>query len=185
MSLQQLSLMSLREAIKENHDKAEKHRFVELLLTGKIPKEAYAEYLFNQAICYYELEARADEHCLLNELSEIKRAALIEQDADELNRNARIHQSTYEYVRHLGSVPPEQLWAHIYVRHFADMYGGQMIKRVAPGSCRMYEFEDRASLITQVREKLSDSLADEANKVFSFALRLFDEISDAYDLRAA
>jgi heme oxygenase len=177
--------MSLREAISEKHDKAEHHRFVELLLTGKLPKESYAEYLFNQAICYLALEKKADEHSLLNDIPGIKRAALIEQDADELGRNARIHASTREYVRYLDSVPPGQLWAHIYVRHFADMYGGQMIKRVAPGSCRMYDFEDRAGLIGKVREKLSDDLAEEAKRVFDFALRLFDEVSDAYDLRAA
>jgi heme oxygenase len=177
--------MSLREAIKENHDKAEKHCFVELLLTSKLPKEAYAEYLFNQAICYYELEAKAEQHSLLDTIPEIKRAAFIKQDAEELGCNARVHCSTYDYIEHLKSVPSEQLWAHIYVRHFADMYGGQMIKRVAPGSCRMYEFEDRAGLITKVRQRLSDNLAEEANQVFGFALRLFDEVSDVYDLRAA
>lgn len=177
--------MSLREAIQENHDKAEKHRFVELLLTSKLPKEAYAEYLFNQAMCYYALEKLADEHGLLDGIQSIKRAALIEQDADELSRNPRIHESTRNYIEYLDTVPPEQLWAHIYVRHFADMYGGQMIKKVAPGSCRMYEFDDRAGLIAKVREKLSVDLADEANRVFDFALRLFDEVSDAYDLRAA
>lgn len=177
--------MSLREAISGKHDKAEHHRFVELLLTGKLPKEAYAEYLFNQAMCYYALEKKADDFSLLIDIQGIKRAALIEQDANELDRNVKIHDSTRDYVKYLDSVPSDQLWAHIYVRHFADMYGGQMIKRVAPGSCRMYEFEDRAGLIGKVRERLSDDLAEEANRVFDFALRLFDEVSDAYNLRAA
>ena len=177
--------MSLREAISEKHDKAEHHRFVELLLTGKLPKEAYAEYLFNQAMCYYALEKRADEFSLLSDIQGIKRAALIEQDANELDRNVKIHESTTDYVKYLESVPSDQLWAHIYVRHFADMYGGQMIKRVAPGSCRMYEFEDRAGLIGKVRERLSDDLAEEAKRVFDFALRLFDEVSDGHNLRAA
>ena len=128
---------------------------------------------------------KADEYSLLDDIKGIKRAALIEQDADELGRNTRIHESTRDYILHLDTVPPEQLWAHIYGRHFADLYGGQMIKKVAPGSCRMYDFEDRAGLIAKVREKLSDDLADEANRVFDFALRLFDEVSDAHDLRAA
>jgi heme oxygenase len=177
--------MSLREAIQENHDKAEKHRFVELLLTGKLPKEAYAEYLFNQAMCYYALEKLADEHGLLDGIQSIKRAVLIEQDALELGGPKTIHASTNEYAKHLESVSPEKLWAHIYVRHFADLYGGQMIKRVAPGSCRMYEFDDRAGLITKVRERLTDDLAQEANRVFTFALRLFDEVSDAHNLQQA
>lgn len=177
--------MSLRDAIKDQHDRAEKHRFVVLLLSGRLSKEAYAEYLFNQAMCYHALEKKADEHGLLNGIESIRRAALIEQDADELERNARIHGSTREYILHLESVPPQQLWAHIYGRHFADLYGGQMIKKVAPGSCRMYDFEDRSGLIAKVREHLTDDLAEEAKRVFDFALRLFDEVSDAYDLRAA
>ncbi len=177
--------MALRDAIKDRHDKAEKHRFVVLLLSGQLPTEAYAEYLFNQAICYLALEQEADKHELLADIPGIRRAALIEQDAEELERNARIHSSTREYVQYVGTLPPALLWAHIYARHFADMYGGQMIKKVAPGSGRMYEFEDRSGLIAKVREKLSDDLADEANRVLDFALRLFDEVADAYDLRAA
>lgn len=175
----------LRDAVKEKHDKAEKHPFVVLLMAGCLSQEAYAEYLFNQAMCYCALERKADEYSLLDDIEGIKRAHLIERDAEELGRNARIHDSTREYIQYLDTVPKDQLWAHIYGRHFADLYGGQMIKKVAPGSCRMYEFEDRAGLIAKVREKLSDDLADEANRVFDFALRLFDEVSDAYNLRAA
>jgi heme oxygenase len=177
--------MSLREAIKDNHDKAENHRFVWRLLAKELPREAYAEYLFNQALCYYALEQKADEHGLLDDILSIKRAALIEQDAHELECRQFIHESTKEYIKYLESVPPEQLWAHIYVRHFADMYGGQLIKKVAPGQCRMYEFDDRAGLITEVRAKLSETHAEEANKVFESVLRLFDEVSDAYDLQSA
>lgn len=177
--------MALRDAIKDRHDKAEKHRFVVLLLSGQLPQEAYAEYLFNQAMCYFALEEAADKHGLLNDIPGIRRASLIEQDAEELDRNARIHESTRDYIQYVGTLPPQSLWAHIYARHFADMYGGQMIKKVAPGSGRMYEFDDRSGLIAKVREKLSDDLADEANRVLDFALRLFDEVSDAYDLRAA
>jgi heme oxygenase len=174
--------MALRDAIKDRHDKAEKHRFVVLLLSGRLPEDAYAEYLFNQAMCYLALEQEADRHGLLADIPGIRRAALIEQDAEELNRHARVHPSTRDYVQYVGTLSPELLWAHIYARHFADMYGGQMLKKVVPGSGRMYEFEDRAELIAKVREKLSDGLADEANRVLDFALALFDEIAEAYGL---
>lgn len=175
----------LRDAVKEKHDKAERHPFVVLLLAGRLPQEAYAEYLFNQAMCYHVLEQKADGYGLFEGIEGIRRAALIEQDADELGRNTRIYPSTRDYILYIDTVPRDLLWAHIYSRHFADLYGGQMIKKVAPGLCRMYDFEDRAGLIAKVREKLSDDLADEANRVFDFALRLFDEVSDAHDLRAA
>jgi heme oxygenase len=177
--------MALRDAIKDRHDKAEKHRFVVLLLSGRLPEDAYAEYLFNQTMCYLALEQEADKHRLLVDIPGIRRAALIKQDFEELGRSARVHPSTRDYVKYVGALSPRLLWAHIYARHFADMYGGQMIKKVAPGAGRMYEFEDRAGLIAKVREKLSDDLADEANRVLDFAICLFDEVADAYDLRAA
>ena len=72
--------------------------------------------------------------------------------------------------------------AHIYVRHFGDMYGGQMLKKVVPGQGRMYDFENRAELIAKTRERLTDDLGEEANKVFDFVLGLFDEIADAHDI---
>jgi len=174
--------MALRDHIKARHDKAEKHPFVVLLLSGKIPPKAYAEYLFNQAMCYLALEKRADELKMLEGIEAIRRADLIEQDADELERNAQVHQSTRDYIFYVYTVPETRLWAHIYARHFADMYGGQILKKVVPGSGRMYEFEDRAGLIEKVRAKLSDDLASEANLVLDYALRLFDEISAAYSL---
>lgn len=177
--------MSLRDAIADKHSAAENHRFVVQLLSGSMPKEAYAEYLFNQAVCYYALEGKADAHHLLDDLTGLHRAALIKRDAFELDCGPTVHESTKRYVEYLDSVAPEQLWAHIYARHFADMYGGQMIKKVAPGSCHMYEFEDRAGLIAKIRPKLTDDLADEANRVFDFALSLFDEVADAHAIQPA
>lgn len=177
--------MTLRDAIKAKHDEAEKHPFVVLLLSERLPSESYAVYLFNQALCYRALEAEAHRHGLLNGLEELFRADLIEQDAIELLSSKQVFASTEAYVEYVRTVPPRQLWAHIYARHFADLYGGQMIKKVAPGSCRMYEFKDRSVLITKVREHLDLDLANEANRVFDFALALFDEVLSADHIRAA
>ena len=172
--------MSLRDAIKEKHDKAEQHRFVCLLLSGNMPALVYAEYLANQAACYRALESEAS--VLLDGLDGLRRADLIAQDAAELGSDLHIHDSTRAYVTYLETVATDKLWAHIYGRHFADLYGGQMIKKVAPGAGRMYEFEDRSGLIAAIRPKLSDGLAEEANRVFDFALQLFDEVADAHSL---
>ena len=174
--------MALRDHIKEQHDKAEKHPFVVQLLSGTLSEEVYAEFLYNQAMCYYALEQAAERHGLLTGIEEIRRATLIEQDANELGKLGHVYPSTADYVRYIDSVSPRQLWGHIYCRHFGDLYGGQMIKKVAHGSCRMYDFEDRAGLIAKVRENLDDDLADEANLTLGFALRLFSELADAHNL---
>lgn len=177
--------MTLRDAIKDKHDEAERHPFVVLLLSGKLPEHTYAAYLFNQALCYRALEAEAERYGLLEELSELRRADLIEQDAVELRHLGQVFPSTQAYIDYVKTVSPRQLWAHVYARHFADLYGGQMIKKVAPGSCRMYEFVDRTDLIAKVRAHLNTDLADEANRVFDFALALFDEVLSVDHIRAA
>lgn len=177
--------MSLREAIKQKHDEAENHRFVTLLLSGEMPDKIYADFLANQATCYEALEQKIHQYRMFEGFEELYRSHYIWRDFYELEYHAKIYPSTKEYVRYLEWVKPSYLWAHVYGRHFADLYGGQIIKKVAPGSCRMYDFKDRAELVKKVREKLSDDLGEEANRVFDFALRLFDEVSDAHDIRAS
>ena len=177
--------MSLRDAIKEKHDKAEKHRFVTLLLSGDMPDKIYADFLANQAACYEALEQKVHQHRLFDGVEELYRSHLIWRDFYEFNYLAKTYPSTEEYIRYLDWVRPDQLWAHVYGRHFADLYRGQIIKRVAPGTCRMYDFKDRAALIAEVRPKMTADLGEEANRVFDFALRLFDEVSDAHHIRPA
>ena len=68
--------------------------------------------------------------------------------------------------------------AHMYVRHFGELHGGQMIKKKVPGSGLMYEFEgDKQELIDEFRTLLNDDMAEEAKKCFDFASELFDELS--------
>jgi len=71
----------------------------------------------------------------------------------------------------------------MYVRHFGDLFGGQLMKKVVPGLGSMYEFEDRSNLIKKLRERLDDNLADEANKVMLWAIDLFQELADEHDIR--
>lgn len=174
--------MTLRESIAANHDKAESHRFVKFLLSGQISSIVYADYLFNQMLCYKKLEKLAKAHGLLDGIETIQRADKMREDLNGLGFEGHIFESTADYIEYLNSVPKEQLLAHIYIRHFGDMYGGQMIKKVVPGKGAMYEFEDRAELIKKVRERLTDELGEEANRAFEFNLRLFDELANAYDI---
>jgi heme oxygenase len=174
--------MALRDLIKDNHDRAENHRFVKVLLSGSIPKEIYADLVYNQMFCYTKLEERAHKEGLLEGIEDICRGPKIELDYIELFTPATLYPSTTEYVEYLETVPKEKLMGHIYAKHFGDLYGGQMIKKVIPGSGHMYEFDDRTGLIAKVRERLSDDLGDEANVSLGFAIKLFDEIADAHNI---
>jgi heme oxygenase len=64
-----------------------------------------------------------------------------------------------------------------------DLYGGQMIKRVVPGDATMYDFENRKELIDALRKKLNVSMAAEANECFGFAIDLFTELANEYNIQ--
>jgi hypothetical protein len=64
-----------------------------------------------------------------------------------------------------------------------DMFGGAMLKKIVPGEGTMYDFENKNDLIQKLRAKLDDSLADEANVVFDFAIKLFEDLANEYDIQ--
>jgi heme oxygenase len=81
-----------------------------------------------------------------------------------------------DYIEHVAQLDDEGLLSHIYVRHFGELHGGQMIKKRAPGSGKMYDFDDPKQLIADVRAKLHDGMAPEANRCFEYAMKLFEQL---------
>jgi heme oxygenase len=71
--------------------------------------------------------------------------------------------------------------AHIYVRHMGDLAGGQMIAKKVPGSGKYYQFEDPDALKAAIRERLDDSMSEEAKVCFDFATRFFKEMLEFVD----
>lgn len=179
--------MTLRDAIHEKHVIAESTRFTKLLLSGFISEIVYNKLLVNLYYIYSVLEDKSLTAGIITEdIEGICRSKLIKQDLDELNiQNDFISETTSKYIKHINTISeknPQLLMAHIYIRHFGDMYGGQMIKKVVPGSGKMYEFENKKDLIEKVRARLDISLADEANVAMQFAIDLFEELADELHL---
>lgn len=176
--------MALRDHIKENHDLAENHPFVKLLFSGGVSSQIYAEYLFNQHLMYNVLEKIALEQGLLEGVEDVIRAKLILEDFIELKEtDIKVHDCSLDYIKYVQTeVSKENLMAHIYVRHFGDLFGGQMMKKVVVGSGKMYNFKNRSQLIQELRSRLDDSLADEANKVMLWAIELFKALEKRFDL---
>jgi heme oxygenase len=173
----------LRDLIKEKHDEAENKPFVKYLLSGKIAKRDYAVYLYNQCMMYNMLEKRADS--VMSDIQEAKRADRIFADLRELEEyDLPILPSTVAYIDYVqtAELNDQDLMAHVYVRHMGDMFGGQMIKKVVPGSGTMYDFENRSELIKKIRDKLCDDMAEEANVVFDFAIGLFEDLEYELDI---
>ena len=176
----------LRDLIKEKHDKAESQPFVKYLLSGNISNRDYAEYLYNQSLIYTALEKVAGG--VLTGIEEVKRAGRIFEDLRELDEyELKVMPSTVAYIDYItnSDLSEQDLMAHIYVRHMGDMFGGQMIKKLVPGSGRMYDFVNRSELIKSIRDRLTDDMAEEANVVFDFAIGLFEDLENEYSISEA
>jgi len=146
----------------------------------------YHRYIFNQYVMYSALETRANQLGLLDGIEGIQRAELIRDDLQELEVEHGIVRDpdllcpvVGEYVPYVMRLEnAEDILAHLYVRHFGDMYGGQMIAKRNPGMGMMYVFQDVDNLKAKVRAMLNDDMADEANRCFEFAMQLFEELGD-------
>ena len=177
--------MSLKDLTWEHHKYAETRPFVKVLFSGKITPKAYATYLFNQHKCYDLLEAMAMMHGLMNDYPTIRRAPAILEDFNELwtDKEMPVEVSTIQrYHAHLMNIKddPEKLLAHLYVRHFGDLSGGQMIAKRVPGAGKYYQFDgDPVEIKNVLRAKLDDSLAEEAAVCFKFAADMFDDLEKA------
>lgn len=178
---------NLKELTRAHHDNAERTEFADMLLGGGISPRLYQEYLHAQLQNYLVLESAVE---VPMELEPIFRSTQIEEDLQELENLFDLDeieehfQSTIEYGKHIETLAAakdnDALLAHLYVRHFGDAHGGQIIKRSVPGSGLMYEFEDRKELIAGVRELLHDDMADEAKICFEYAERLFHDLIENY-----
>ena len=178
---------NLKELTRAHHDNAERTEFADMLISGNISPRLYQEYLHAQLQNYMVLESAV---AVPMELEPIFRSTLIEEDLQELESTYDLPEiedefdSVIEYNKHIHTLLEEEdndaLLAHLYVRHFGDAHGGQIIKRNVPGAGLMYEFEDRKGLIEGVRELLHDGMADEAKICFEYAERLFHELMENY-----
>jgi heme oxygenase len=177
----------LRDLIKDKHNEAEEHRFVKMLFGGNLSKHAYTEFLYNQYIIYSALEKIAAEKNVFEGIENVIRSSRMAQDLFELDDNysLKIMPSSIDYINYLveSKLSKQDLMAHIYVRHMGDLFGGQMIKKVIPGQGTVYDFDNRSELIKNIRERLNDDMADEANRVFEFAIQLFEDISIEHNIQ--
>ena len=176
--------MSLREYTQAKHREAETQPFVKELLGGSITEERYATFLFNLHPIYNVLEHFALLHGTINDLGDIRRANAILEDYRELWKKEGTPPACpsvgryMEYIKNELARDPDRLFAHIYVRHMGDLAGGQMIAKRVPGSGKMYQFEDADNLKTKIRTKLKDSMGDEENVAFDFAIDIMKEMAE-------
>lgn len=178
--------MSLKDFTKDLHEEAEKNPFAQRLLSGNISIDEYACYLTNLEPIYAAIENISQNRNVLVGIESIKRLALLQADLVELKELGATHcvllQSTIQYVDYLNQIQDNQILAHLYTRHFGDLYGGQILKTKVPGSGKMYEFDDRKALIEKTRMMLSDALGEESRVAFKYAISLFNDLSSEFSI---
>jgi heme oxygenase len=180
---------NLRQLTLDNHKRAERSNFIRRLLKREMTPYQYYVYLSNQLLCYYTLEAAATSRGLFDGLESIKRSTKISKDLSELEREygfeTVIHlKSVKKYMDHIGMISTDQdrLMAHIYVRHMGDLSGGQMIKKLVPGSGLHYQFDEDVDVLKdKIREKLHDGMATEANICFDMIHDFFEELEGTFN----
>ena len=179
-------MSKIKELTWEHHKNAERQEFAKLLISGNIHPDMYATYLWNQHKKYDLLEAMLMATGILNQVGDIRRKTLIEEDFKELwrhNVEPIIVSSTLDYIEHMREMlgDRERLIAHMYVFYMGDLSGGQMIKKKVPGAGRMYDFSllgDPDEVKERIRSMVTDDMAEEAKWVFDSSTKLFQELME-------
>jgi heme oxygenase len=170
--------MSLKELTAFNHAKAESTPFMKAVFAGTLPSVLWADWTYQKTLFYGAIEGAAGANQLLGDLPDLRRAFYLFQDFTELwpadTTRPDFRPVVVDYYNYLLSISkdPAKVMAHLYVWHMGDMFGGQMIKKIVPGPHRNLEFEDIRTLMTNIRAKLDDSMGEEANVAFDWAIRM-------------
>ena len=194
---------ALRDAIHDEHRAAERHRFVGLLLSDRLPPAAWADYLSNQLTAYSAVERLASDARAHRDAddgllpSDLTTAARVAEDLAALEEAGHVPSHgtlppTEMLLDRLSLLdPPSLVFAHVYARHLGDAYGGRLIAPHVPGpTARLYEVYDRDAHVSRLRAAVSHHLDASGREAFQAEARvavtsvhdLFEAVCLAHDL---
>ena len=176
--------MSLKDLTSAKHAEAESTPFMKAVFAKTLPFDLWVDWTYQKWLFYGAIEGAAGANRLLGDLPDLRRAFYLFMDYNEMNTDRKKHEFrpiTIDYYNYLISIAndPDKIMAHLYTWHMGDMFGGQMIKKIVPGAHRNLEFEDARTLITNIRAKLDDSMGDEANVAFNWAIRMMRDYDNS------
>ena len=176
--------MSLKDLTSAKHAEAESTPFMKAVFAKTLPFDLWVDWTYQKWLFYGAIEGAAGANRLLGDLPDLRRAFYLFMDYNEMNTERKKHEFrpiAVDYYRYLISIAndPNKIMAHLYTWHMGDMFGGQMIKKIVPGAHRNLEFEDTKTLITNIRAKLNDSMGDEANVAFDWAIRMMRDYDNS------
>jgi heme oxygenase len=177
--------MSLREITKDLHHEAETTVFAKMLLSGKIEKQDYRNYLYNLLAVYDPIEWYSNRQGFFANMHGLPRLKAIHADFTELDDGTYCYltPATLEYQAYLHKLGNDTehkhlVKAHLYCRHMGDLFGGQIIKKQVAhvSSGKFYEFENADAMKSAIRELLTDDLGDEARVAFEYAIKMMRDL---------
>jgi heme oxygenase len=172
--------MGLKELTLHKHREAESTHFMQELIAGHLPAEVWTDFVYQKTLFYKTLEGLAGAYCECNQVPDLYRAFLLYLDFCELaNNKVYCHRTvTVDYHNYLLrlSNQPDKIMAHVYVWHMGDLFGGQMIKKLTPGSNLSLDFVNKESLIQFIRVRCKDEMAQEAITAFDYAIKIMNEL---------
>jgi heme oxygenase len=175
--------MSLKDLTVAKHAEAESTPFMKAVFAKTLPFDLWVDWTYQKWLFYGAIEGAAGANQLLNDLPDLRRTFYLFMDYNEMNTDGKKYHFrpvVIDYYNYLISIAkePDKIMAHLYTWHMGDMFGGQMIKKIVPGSHRNLEFQDADALKTAIRAKLDVSMADEANTAFEWAIKLMETYND-------
>lgn len=172
--------MSLKELTFEKHQAAENTPFMKSLFARKLPLDLWADFTYQKSLIYNGIEGVAGACGILKDLPDIQRAHYLYLDYMDLINGKMRHpyrQVTIDYYKYILSIFPntERITAHLYVWHMGDLFGGQMIKKITQPPHRALDFKNPDQLKLNIRAKLKDEMAAEANIAFDWAIKILND----------
>lgn len=172
--------MSLKDLTKEKHLEAESTLFMKAVFDKTLPQGLWIDWTYQKWIFYSAIEHVAQKNDLLLDLPDISRTVHLFTDYETMNVDKKIYDVRPEVVKYCNYIhsiadDPKKIMAHLYTWHMGDMFGGQMIKKLVPGSHRSLDFDDVGNLVSNIRTKIDDTMGDEANVAFDWAIRIMKD----------
>jgi heme oxygenase len=169
--------MSLKDLTAEKHKEAESTPFMKAVFLQTLPSDLWTDFTYQKTLFYGTIEGAAGACGLLRDLPDMRRAFYLYMDFVEMNKDNVQHEynkvarAYHDYLLSINK-DADKVMAHLYTWHMGDLFGGQMIKKIVDAPHRALEFDDMKLLMTNIRAKLNDNMADEANVAFEWAIKL-------------
>jgi heme oxygenase len=170
--------MSLKELTAQKHKLAESTPFMKAVFANTLPKDLWVDFIAQKTAFYSQIEMMAKNLGLLEKLTGIERAYHLYNDFSQMkeDKTYNLKMSTLDYMTYLSQLNrPKLMLAHLYTWHMGDMFGGQMIKKLIDAPHSHLDFDNMPQLMATLREMLDDSIANEANVAFDWAIRILNE----------